>query len=1088
MRLLALELRGFGPFRDPQRIDFARFDEEGLFLIRGRTGAGKSSVLDAIVYALYGSTPRYEGASKEVRSTFCSLEEPTSVMLEFEHGGARHRVTRAPEYEAAKARGTGTTVRPSAQRLERLEGATWVALATRARDVAELLAGIFPLTAGEFLQVVMLAQNKFQEFLRADSANRQRLLRTLFRTRRYERIAGLVVERAKTSGAELTAERRRLEDVAVRLRGVEADLDAAEREIDGAGDAAAGDETGAASDVARRLGTESVGTESVGRESVGRESVGTAPDDAEPRGTAPGSAADDPPLDAEWLGHLLERGEAHLADCRSREARCRSSLERASERRRLGERTLDLQRRRDAARAERAEREADRERIDSEVADRLAADERARPLLAAVAADERRRAVRSAALERLEEARAHLLEECHIEAAAGRALPHDGLRVGEPSDRDAGAPPAGAESRAPDEAAAAREAAERVLTELFGSLSDGADLDDRIESEAERCRELEKTVRELEARAAELELRRAERPEARERLAERRAEARASAQSLERADETLERLRNQEAAARALPELEERLGSALAAVRRAEADADEAERAVRERYDRRWRGAAPHLAADLRPGGPCPVCGSLEHPAPAAASIEPVSDAEIDAAEHAAAKADAELAQARERAETASKEHAARAAETGGLDIAAAAARVEAALAEVGRARDADERAAALAAEIEALDAADAEDARAGRALDRRLQEHRAAATRAAGALEQLRAEQRALRGAFDTVRDRLRRTEALLEAVRARNRAERAAESAGEEADAARETLVAALAESGFEDAGAVRAAHLEDSTRRALAEELDAHRTALRTALRALAEPDLDGLPEARVDLEPLRTAERTAADALNAAATRIGAAERLHRTAADEAERARAAMRRLDELGERAEAERQLASDLSGQNERRINLEAFVLAGHFEEIIAAANARLGGITAGRYELELDDGLAGRQRQSGLGLRIFDVYNGRSRTPASLSGGETFLVSLALALGLADVVSAQAGGIALDTMFIDEGFGSLDGDTLELAMRTLDDLRQGGRTIGVISHVRSMHERIPAQLDVRVRPDGASEIVAEPASGPAD
>ena len=152
--------------------------------------------------------------------------------------------------------------------------------------------------------------------------------------------------------------------------------------------------------------------------------------------------------------------------------------------------------------------------------------------------------------------------------------------------------------------------------------------------------------------------------------------------------------------------------------------------------------------------------------------------------------------------------------------------------------------------------------------------------------------------------------------------------------------------------------------------------------------------------------------------------------------------------------------------------------MLAASLEEIIAAANTRLGEMTNRRFLLELDDDPEQRRRQSGLGLAVHDAFTGLPRAPRSLSGGETFLVSLALALGLADVVSAQAGGLTLDTLFIDEGFGSLDGDTLEVAMRTLDRLREGGRTIGVISHVASMQERIPARLDVVVTDDGASEL----------
>jgi exonuclease SbcC len=135
---------------------------------------------------------------------------------------------------------------------------------------------------------------------------------------------------------------------------------------------------------------------------------------------------------------------------------------------------------------------------------------------------------------------------------------------------------------------------------------------------------------------------------------------------------------------------------------------------------------------------------------------------------------------------------------------------------------------------------------------------------------------------------------------------------------------------------------------------------------------------------------------------------------------------------------------------------------------------------MTSGRYALEHDDSVQYRNTQSGLGLTILDQHTGRARATNSLSGGETFLASLALALGLAEVVTNQAGGITLDTLFVDEGFGSLDSDTLEIAMGTLDSLRAGGRTIGLISHVDAMKEQIPAKLRIIVTDRGYSEIQA--------
>jgi exonuclease SbcC len=158
--------------------------------------------------------------------------------------------------------------------------------------------------------------------------------------------------------------------------------------------------------------------------------------------------------------------------------------------------------------------------------------------------------------------------------------------------------------------------------------------------------------------------------------------------------------------------------------------------------------------------------------------------------------------------------------------------------------------------------------------------------------------------------------------------------------------------------------------------------------------------------------------------------------------------------------------------------MRLESYVLAARLEQIVAAANVRLSAMTDGRFTLQHDDGVAYRGARSGLGLEVLDEHTGRPRPVASLSGGETFLASLALALGLAEVVSAEAGGVRLDTLFVDEGFGSLDRRTLDTAMETLDSLRAGGRTVGLISHVEAMQEDIPAGLHVERLPDGSSTV----------
>jgi DNA repair protein SbcC/Rad50 len=179
------------------------------------------------------------------------------------------------------------------------------------------------------------------------------------------------------------------------------------------------------------------------------------------------------------------------------------------------------------------------------------------------------------------------------------------------------------------------------------------------------------------------------------------------------------------------------------------------------------------------------------------------------------------------------------------------------------------------------------------------------------------------------------------------------------------------------------------------------------------------------------------------------------------------------RLDALcplaAQAAEA-RRLADLAAGQgaNTLRMTLSSFVLAARLEEVAAAASERLLAMTSGRYCLVHTDARRGAGR-SGLGLLACDAWTGVDRDTSTLSGGETFLASLALALGLADVVTAEAGGTRIEALFVDEGFGSLDEDTLEEVMTVLDGLREGGRMVGIVSHVAELRQRVPAQVHVR-------------------
>jgi exonuclease SbcC len=191
--------------------------------------------------------------------------------------------------------------------------------------------------------------------------------------------------------------------------------------------------------------------------------------------------------------------------------------------------------------------------------------------------------------------------------------------------------------------------------------------------------------------------------------------------------------------------------------------------------------------------------------------------------------------------------------------------------------------------------------------------------------------------------------------------------------------------------------------------------------------------------------------------------------------------AATARLAPLLEEAAAVRRLADLCAGQgkNALRMTLSPFVLAARLVEVAEAASARLRRMTQGRYELVHTDGASRGGVRAGLGLLARDAWSGQDRDTATLSGGETFLASLALALGLADVVMAEAGGARIEALFVDEGFGTLDEETLDEVMDVLDGLREGGRVVGVVSHVAELRQRIPAQVEVRKSRAGSDVVL---------
>ncbi|ORT61016.1 hypothetical protein BKD26_06915 [Streptomyces sp. CB03238] len=291
---------------------------------------------------------------------------------------------------------------------------------------------------------------------------------------------------------------------------------------------------------------------------------------------------------------------------------------------------------------------------------------------------------------------------------------------------------------------------------------------------------------------------------------------------------------------------------------------------------------------------------------------------------------------------------------------------------------------------------------------------------------------------------------------------------------------LADAAFRAGFDTPAAAAAALLDDVTQRDLQRRLDAWQAEAAAVADRLAEPETRAAAERR-PADPYgaeaahAAADRAARDADSALAAhreRCAELDRLSRQVASE-------VRRLGPLRDEYDRVARLAgltAGTSAENERKMRLESYVLAARLEQVAAAATARLQRMSSGRYILVHSDARAGAKR-AGLGLHVVDAWTGSERDTATLSGGETFFASLALALGLADVVTDEAGGVRLDTLFIDEGFGSLDDQTLDEVLDVLDSLRERDRSVGIVSHVADLRRRVPTQLEV-VKERGGSAV----------
>ena len=1088
MILHTLEFEAFMAYPKRQEINFDALNSAGVFLLNGPTGAGKTTILDAICYALYGETSS-DRESAKLHSTYAAHSgTKPRVLLDVTLHGKRLRIDRTPAYNKPITRGARkgqmreesakATLAELAPGADPADEKAWTPISSSVAEVNRTIAERTHLTKEQFLKVVLLPQGQFAQFLKSKPKERKELLKKMFPVEHYEQLFDALLEESKKAQQDVAqdenTQRGYLERARVEMLALQALLDAVDTDAEGT------DTEGSAVEGAVEAGEE---PENLTAESVTAETLDTwiAGGVARARETSTREKQEQQRLtdEADRNTRLLAERAQLQADWREYEQLCerRTRLtERADEHKAQRE---ELAQARAAAPLHaqyaqvHAESQALAAREQEHSACASALEENGRALLAALRDEETAEDVTFpeettfAALPDLEPAE----QEAQLETLL------DTLRVLQKKD-----------AQLTDE-----EAAVAALLKQANAL------------EQDKAR-AEKTLSDLTAHAEQLAEELAGYSTADE---ERTLAAHLVTEAQQKHDAAQQMQQKLDAASAAVAEAEKQSKRTATAEQKAQekwqASAQQALAATEEFKNLqvlRLAQASSLLARELKDGEPCAVCGSVEHPAPAqiAEGEQLVERADLDAAKEREDKAHKQARThelAKDRATKAHQEasEALAAARTqyetlaaqGECDVEQTAAQLQQAQTRLAQAQSRVTARDGVLVKVERVrvDLQKAQEALRtieGAAVEAQTR-HRDAAARCEAAAAQLAPARAAVGFA--------QRVEAVEGYRAAHQRLARAVLLLGQARE--RHALAAAqaqrlLGESAFESAelvqAAVRTPERVDALEQAVAAYELEHARLLegfgREAIVAVAARAAAG-EQAPDDLQGVR--ERV--EQLRAAAHRLtlreGERESVLRSLQAlrgeyAAFRAQTAQRydRAQMLANLAAAAR---GDTLGGYEHQVDLVSYVLGAEFERILQSASLHLDRMSEGRYGMVFSDHRAkGSRSGGGLNLEIPDTWTGEPREASSLSGGESFLASLSLALGLAEVVQANNGGIELDTLFIDEGFGTLDAETLDMVMGTIESLRDSGRTIGLISHVEEMKNRIPAQIVVEKGQNGSS------------
>ena len=898
MRPLKLTVSAFAAYKNETVIDFRQLGKNGLYLITGDTGAGKTTVFDAIIYALYGEASGETRKADMLRSKYAEPSVPTFAELVFECRGEVYTARRSPEYMRPKARGEGLTSSPAAAELTK-DGQV---LAHKSAEMTRKIEEIIGVSRSQFSQIAMIAQGDFLKLLLARTDERITVFRKLFSTENYNRLQ----ERIKSDCSELNKE---FKAVSERINAYRTDEIMDDRELS----------------------------------AYFKEAIGTAEKE-------------------EKL--LSEKETANLAAQKELAGIAAVAEEIKNRRESLTKVKADFS-------------SAENARAAAENSFKLAKEK-----APAIEADKRRSAEISAMLPRYNE----LAERLELKEKTERETIQLRTDLNSFSDRLSGI-----------RLQLEKDKAERE------SLKDCTVLAEKSRAAAER----------LEAEMNELNV-----------LSSKLGKYRNTADSYRNAAEDFTAV---------------------------SADYENADRLFREKETAFLNGQAGVLAMKLEDGKPCPVCGSCQHPVPAAMPEDIPTQAELDSLKRESARLSEKRREKSVRAGELKGQLEAERTETDSLCLKLLGENLT---------DSSGEKAARHIKEKETL-------LKRERALEAEMNKGAVRFKQLEKLTDEKMSEQESLSAIVSDYEKKLAEKQTELKSC-----TEAAEKISGQLEFVSREQAENEIER--LERSAAACEAEIESF--RKSAENAANRLSALKGAEKSLEEQlenaeniDSEAIKEKKARLE----AEKRQLDAAKKE-TAVNIAN--YRTALAETEKLVSESERIREKLTWLGALNDAANGRGGEN-GKIMLETHVQTMYFDRVLHKANIRFESMTGGQYILVRRKEAEDNRSQYGLELDVIDRLNGSRRSVRTLSGGESFKASLSLALGLADVVQESAGGVRLDAMFIDEGFGSLDGESLNQALAVLHDLSGGDRLVGIVSHVSELKSRIERQIRVTKDKNGCSK-----------